>query len=92
MSLLDGPQNLTQTDAPLSLEPLPFRDGQFDFVRMSHVALAVPEDEWQYLFEVDPFVPRQYLLYLCGVSGMCACTRARWYRRGTCYTHSYSAR
>ena len=37
-----------------SLEPLPFRDGQFDFVRMSHVALAVPEDEWQYLFEVGP--------------------------------------
>lgn len=36
-----------------SLEPLPFRDGQFDFVRMSHVALAVPEDEWQYLFEVE---------------------------------------
>ncbi|TFY53558.1 hypothetical protein EVJ58_g9389 [Rhodofomes roseus] len=33
------------------LEPLPFRDGQFDFVRMSHIALAVPEDEWQYLFD-----------------------------------------
>ncbi|PCH42192.1 hypothetical protein WOLCODRAFT_137757 [Wolfiporia cocos MD-104 SS10] len=33
------------------LEPLPFADEEFDFVRICGLGLAIPEDEWQYVFE-----------------------------------------
>lgn len=33
------------------LKPLPFASEEFDFVRLGNVGLAIPEDEWQNLFE-----------------------------------------
>ncbi|KIY46746.1 hypothetical protein FISHEDRAFT_46685, partial [Fistulina hepatica ATCC 64428] len=33
------------------LEGLPFPNGEFDFVHIKRIAMGVPEDKWDFLFE-----------------------------------------
>lgn len=50
--LLEYNNHSEKDNYSLSLDGLPFPSESFDFVRISELGLAIPEDEWQHTLGV----------------------------------------